>query len=321
MKTSILNKNANHPLQTYEWGEFRKKTGNQIYRTDKYQLTIHPLPFFKNLKVGTLIKGPKPTEKQIQELKSIAKEQNLIFIKTEPNVVRNDQDIKLLKKHFVAGKTLFTPTTFWIDLTQKEETLLKNFHSKTRYNIRLAQKHGVVIKENNSDEAFAKYLELTEETSKRQGFYAHSKKYHTLMWQSLHKDMIKNKQKPIARLLTAVYKNEIITTWILFVWKDFLYFPYGASTDKYKNVMAPNLMMWEAIKFGQKLNCKVFDLWGREIGKGFTKFKEGYSPKVVEFLGTWDLVVNPFFYYCYKIADIMRWSFLRIKSKFISPNF
>ena len=42
----------------------------------------------------------------------------------------------------------------------------------------------------------------------------------------------------------------------------------------------------EAIKLGKKLGLKTFDLWGREEGKGFTKFKEGYNPKVVEF---WEL--------------------------------
>jgi lipid II:glycine glycyltransferase (peptidoglycan interpeptide bridge formation enzyme) len=217
---------------------------------------------------------------------------------------------KLLRESgAVEGKRLFTPTTFLIDLKPTEDTLLKSFSSKTRYNIRVAQKHGVIVKEDNSDRAFERYLELTAETAGRQGFYAHSRRYHKLMWDILQK-------AGIAHLLTAEFDGKIITTWILFSWKDFLYYPYGASTEEYKNVMANNLMMWEAIKLGKRLGLSVFDLWGREEGKGFTKFKEGYNPKVVEFLGSWDLVINKPLYEAYKIAEKIRWKSLKLAAKF-----
>ncbi len=191
---------------------------------------------------------------------------------------------------------------------------MKGFSSKTRYNIRLAQRKGVEVVEDNSDRAFKKYLELTKKTVQRQGFYAHTEKYHQLMWNYLSKSQI-------ARLLTAKYRDEIITTWIVFVWKDFIYYPYGASSDKHKNIMANNLMMWEAIKLGKKLGLKKFDLWGREPGKGFTKFKEGYNPEVIEFLGTWDLVVNKPAYFIYRAAEAVRWPLLRLKSRLTKPSF
>jgi lipid II:glycine glycyltransferase (peptidoglycan interpeptide bridge formation enzyme) len=106
----------------------------------------------------------------------------------------------------------------------------------------------------------------------------------------------------------------------LFAHDGFLYYPYGASTDKYKEVMANNLMMWEAIRFGKKLGLTTFDLWGREEGKGFTKFKEGYNPDVVTFIGSWDLVINKPLYYVYRIAEMVRWYLLRLKTKFLIFN-
>ena len=79
--------------------------------------------------------------------------------------------------------------------------------------------------------------------------------------------------------------------------------------------------MWEAIKFGKKLGLNTFDLWGREANKGFTKFKEGYNPQVIEFLGTWDLIINKPFYYLYRLMELVRWQILRIKSKITKPKF
>jgi len=318
-----FNKAAGHPLQSWEWGEFRKATGNEVMRFSFVQLTLHKIPRTK-YKVGAFIKGPMPTYEMIEELLRFAREHKLIFIKLEPNYVikkggiacaDEKKVVDLLRKNGARpGKTLFTPTSFWIDLRKTEDELLKSFSSKTRYNIRLAQKHEVEIVEDNSEAAFNRYIELTRETVERQGFYTHTERYHRLMWESLHRTLITKHQSPIARLLTARYKREIITTWIVFVWKDFLYYPYGASSDKYKNVMANNLMMWEAIRYGRALKLKTFDLWGREPGKGFTKFKEGYSPQVVEFLGTWDLVTSPL-YYPYRTAESARWLFLKTRSK------
>src|SRR5581483_9352630 len=287
-----------HPLQTKEWEEFRKKWGNETVRVDGNLLTLHEVPLL-NRKIGIFEKGEMPTDKMIKGLVSFGKKEKLIFIKLEPNYVIKKDNIScadekkvasLLKKYgAVRGKTIFTPTTFWIDLTKSEDLLLKSFSSKTRYNIGLAKRKGVEVKEDNSDEAFERYLELTRETVRRDKFFAHNERYHRLMWKAL--------KGKVAHLLTAWYGGQIIVAWILFVKDGILYYPYGASTHKFKNVMAPNLMMWEAIKFGKKHKLRFFDLWGREEGKGFTKFKEGYNPQVVEFLGTWDLVLDKPRYY------------------------
>jgi lipid II:glycine glycyltransferase (peptidoglycan interpeptide bridge formation enzyme) len=333
---SKFNKKANHPVQSWEWGEFRKATGNEIVRLDFGQITLHKIPLLP-YKIGVFVKCPKPTKKFFSTLKNLAKEHSLIFIRLEPStpiVIRdiknknrietNDKEklLKVLKENncVPGGKSLFKPSTFWIDLTPSEESLLKSFHHKARYNIKLAQRKKVKVSLDNSDKAFDKYIDLTRETMQRHGFYLHTEKYHRLMWKALHTDMIKTGNQPIARLLKAEYKGDTITTWILLVWQDFLYYPYGASSTKHKNVMANNLVMWEAIRYGKSLGLKTFNLWGREPGKGFNRFKESYNPKVVEFLGTWDLITSPL-YYPYRLAESLRWPLLRLKSKFIKPEF
>ena len=293
-----------HPLQSKEWSEFRKEWGNDVSLTKLGLIIFSKIPYTKYT-VGTYIRGKTPNKTSLLELKRIGEQKKAIFIKIEPNQLKTKKMVDELEKlGLVAGKRLFTPTSFWIDLEMSEDDLFKSFSSKTRYNIRLAQKHGVEVKIDNSDEAYNKYLELTQETNKRQGFYSHTPRYHKLMWKHL--------KEKVANLLVARYKGEIVSTWILFNNKDFLYYPYGASTDKHKEVMANNLMMWEAIKFGKKLKLKTFDLWGREEGKGFTKFKEGYNPKVVEFVGSWDLVISKPLYTLYIFIDKIRWFLLKL---------
>lgn len=321
---SAFNKLATHPIQSWEWGEFRRENGNRVVRigafeknklTEGQQLTVHKLPHTKYF-VAMLLKGPLPSIEMLEFLKIYARQQHILFIRLEPNVTDNLLTARkfLQQQGAVPGKRFFTPETFVLDLTQTEESLVSSFHPKTRYNIKLAQKRGVTVQEESSPEAFETYLSLTEKTAQRQSFLAHTATYHKRMWKHLH-------PAKIAHLLVARYEGQPLVAWIVFVWHNTLYYPYGASSDMHRNVMAPNLIMWEAIRFGKKLQLERFDLWGKEEGKGFTRFKEGYNPQVVEFVGTWDLVVNPTLYRIYKLAEAFRWTILKLPLPLPKPSF
>jgi len=312
---------STHPLQSKKWAKFRIKTGIKVVEQNDFIVTIHPVPLTGRT-IGYFPKGQLPVKKMIDELKKIGRLEKSIYIQLEPNV-ENSQTIEQkllnlgLKK---AAHPLFTKYTFILDLTKSEEELLKNMSQKTRYNIRLAEKKGVKVTEDNSDKAFSEYLKLSKETTKRQKFYAHTEKYHKLMWETL-KFQKSNKDELSAHLLKADFNGETIVAWILFVLGDTLYYPYGASSTKYKETMASNLIMWETIKFGKNLGLKKFDMWG-SLGEnpdpndpwfGFHKFKQGYGARLVEFVGSYDLVINPFLYSVFKIADKIRWLILKFK--------
>jgi len=325
-----FNRAARHPLQSWEWGEFRKQTGLKLSRLmeivdgeakEVYQITWHKLPKL-NMYIGYCPKSTIPSPETMEAIKNEALKNKAILVKFEPNEELTEKTIKRIETlkntyDFGQGKALFTKYTFQLDISKSEEELLKNMHQKTRYNIRLAEKKGVKILEDNSGEAFEEYWRLTEETTKRQRFYAHTKKYHRKMWQAMT-------SSGMGHLLKATYRDETLATWILFVLNGILYYPYGASSNKYREVMASNLMMWEAIRFGKKHSCKLFDMWG-SLGPepdggdpwfGFHKFKQGYGGDLTEFVGTYDLVINPVGYHIYNLAEKIRWSVLKIVAFF-----
>ena len=307
---------STHPLQSLEWGEFRKLTGVRVVREKGLQITIHPIPHTP-WTVGYLPKGEFPTKESVETLAKVAREYKCIFIKLEPQIEVQEPGMRrqeLVKMGFVEGRSLFTKYNFVLDVSQSEEKLLSSFKPKTRYNIKLAQKRGVGVGIDNSGEAFEKYLELSQETTKRQGFYAHSAEYHRKMWRVLH-------SAGIAQLLVARYQGEIITTWVLFKYGDTLYYPYGASTREHREVMANNLVMWEAIKLAKKWGLKYLDMWGalgpepdqKNPWYGFHTFKAGYGARHVEYIGTWDFVARPMLYRLYRVGEKLRWSLLRMK--------
>lgn len=310
------NKQTDHPLQAWEWGEFRLLTGVKVVREGGIQVTIHKIPHTP-WKVGYAPKGKLPTKEQTNILARIARENNCIFIKVEPKVEIEETNKRtneeMHKFGLVAGRALFTKYNFVLDVTPTEEELLASFKQKTRYNIKVAEKKGVTVELDDSDEAFKKYLELTEETTKRQGFYAHSREYHQKMWNTL-------RPAGIAHLLVAKYDGQIITTWVLFKFNDTLYYPYGASTREHREVMANNLVMWEAIRLAKKWKLKYLDMWGalgpdadpNDPWYGFHTFKSGYGAKQVEYIGTWDYVARPMLYQIYRVVETLRWKLLRL---------
>ncbi len=321
---------VSHPLQTYEWGQFREATGVKVIRKGfvennkliaGFQLTIHKIPKTP-FTIGYLPKGDSPTAEMLDELYKIGRENNCIFIQLEPNIIKSETLYKIPNTKYQiqnSSHPLFTKYTFILDLTKSEEELLKNMHSKARYNIKVARKHNVIVEEDNSDEAFEEYLRLTEETTRRQGFYAHTQSYHRKQWQTLSHKVEKNQLS--SHLFVAKYNGKILTAWILFVFKDALYYPYGASSNENREVMSSNLVMWEAIRFGKHLGLKTFDMWGamgpdpdtKDPWYGFHNFKQKYGPDHVEFVGSYDLIINPLLYQGYKIADKLRWLMLRLK--------
>ena len=289
-----------HPVQSPEWGEFREKAGNKISWVRDLLVVWSRIPktpwFF-----GTLLKSRIPSHEDIKRLRDGAIKAGGIGIRIEPDVLKNAQN-SMLNAQLVAGRRFFTPKTFWLDLTKNEDGLLAVMHSKARYNIRLAEKRGVTIEEDDSDAAFEKFWELTDQTAKRQGFYAHDKRYFELMWATL-----KNK---IAHLFVAKYQGEILATRRIFKYGDKIYYPYGASSDEHRELQAPSLMIWKTALWGKAQGCKIYDLWGVEEGKGFTDFKVKFGPKTVEFVGTYDLIINPPLYWAFRIMEWIRWQIL-----------
>ena len=330
-----------HPLQSWEWGEFREKTGVRVVRLGEFdgkklvggvQMTIHSIPH-TNYTIGYIPKSIEPTAEVLTELGAIGKKNKCIFVKLEPNLEVQSAKFKVqnynakLKayKLLPSAHPLFTKYTFEIDLTKSEEELMKEMSSKTRYNVRLAQKRGVVVGEDSSPEAFNRYIELTMETTKRQGFYAHDEKYHRTMWETLRSEKVESGkwrgENLSAHLLTAKFEGKILVTWVVFLFNNVLYYPYGASSNEHRDVMASNLMMWEAMKWGKSRGAKSFDLWGalgpdpdpKDPWYGSHRFKEGYGARHVEFMGSYDLVLNPLLYSIYNILHRLRWLVLRFK--------
>lgn len=321
---------STHPMQSWEWGEVRKKEGKTIVRFVEYGkkdeakavylLTTHPLPY-TGYSIGYIPKSTPPSMEFLEYLKSYAQEHRLIFVKLEPNTLSDSafgtQHLALVE----SNHPLFTPWNQVLDISLSEEELLKNMHPKTRYNIHLAEKKGVQVHEMSSEEGYRIFEKLYFETCARQKYHGHTRAYHQNIWQHLSRSSLRGESdesssaiRLSSHIFVAFYKDTPLAAYQLWHFQDTLFYVYGGSSEEYKNVMAANLLMWETIRLAKKLECKTLDMWGslpptydlKDPWAGFTKFKQGYGTKFVEYAGSYDLVVNPLLYRLYSIAQTIR---------------
>lgn len=309
-----------HITQSQEWGEFKTKMGTPAIQTGNLQFTKHKIPgtpFF----VGY---APRVNfEKQSfswTELEDIAREENCIVVRFDvPNVIKPTSDTngankiieKLSSKCIKSPKDTFAKYNVLLDISAPEENIIANFNQKTRYNVRLAGRKGVTVNLERNTKGLDIFYKIHAETAKRQNYIPHPKEYFQKMFDTLS-------PKEIMHILVAYYEGKPIVSWILFTLGGAMYYPFGGSDHRYHKLMASNLVAWEAIKLGKKLNCNIFDMWGATNDKnhpywGFTKFKLGYGGELVEYIDSYDFVINKPVYKIFNLAYSTFWKLQNLR--------
>lgn len=226
-----------------------------------------------------------------------------------------------------------------IDITKPEEQLLAEMKSKTRYNINLSQKRKVSVKvisnfqpclpagrfpisnkiPNSNDQNFEKYfkefIRLVHLTAVRDKIVSHPDSYYRNMFETIPPEIIK--------LYAAEYKGKIIAANIMIFYNDTAVYLHGASDNEHRDVMAPYLLHWQAIKDAKRASFKSYDLGGVMIENiageslakledskwaGITRFKQGFSmvTKPVQYPGSWDIIINSPRYNIYRVTQKLK---------------
>jgi lipid II:glycine glycyltransferase (peptidoglycan interpeptide bridge formation enzyme) len=133
--------------------------------------------------------------------------------------------------------------------------LLSRLHQKTRYNIRVAERHGVKIRTLSHAKDLKAFLHLMDETAERDGFTQHDASYleETFCWLERH-DM--------ARVRLAEHDGEVLAANMEVRYGDTVTYLYGASSSMHRQLMAPFALHWDAITEAQREGYRWYDFWG-----------------------------------------------------------
>jgi lipid II:glycine glycyltransferase (peptidoglycan interpeptide bridge formation enzyme) len=222
-------------------------------------------------------------KKSFKKIKDLAEKENVLFIQIETldySEEKNNVYSELFKDNIWYYKKFITPFTAVINLEKTEDEILSEMKPKWRYNIKLAGKKWVEIKSvEKTKENIEEYYKLMLETTSRDNFSWNKLDYYITFLEKIEN----------SELLLA-YKDDVVIAGWIFVFDDNIsIYYYWASTSKkeYRNLMAPYLLQWEAIKIAKKNNSKIFDfLWvsspdsENDSLSGVTSFKKKLTPDI-----------------------------------------
>lgn len=312
---TILSLPSPHPLQSEQWAIHKSRYGwqAQYWRYDQ-GTRMRGAALVLRRRLGRLPlhilytpKGPllddwtdsELVESVLGHLESLVRRQLAVFIKIDPDVDYAPASDLCIEAGSAIAKTLSSRSwvfsadqiqyrnTVLLDLRPDEDRLLAAMKSKTRYNIRLAGRRGVRVREGTRADLDLFYT-LYAETSQRDGFLIRGVDYYQSVWRLfLDRDM--------GKLLLAEVDGEIIAGIFLFAFGRRAWYVYGASSNAGRDLMPNYLLQWEAVRWAKARGYTAYDLWGApdELTEsdpmwGVYRFKAGFGGEFLRHIGAYD---------------------------------
>jgi len=195
-----------------------------------------------------------------------------------------------------------------IDITLPEDELLASFASKHRYNIRLAGRRGVVVREATAETDLAEFYRLLRITAERDGFGIRSYAYYQAIW----REAVATSG---ARMFLAEHEGEALSGALIFMLGRRAWYVYGASSNEQRNLMPNYALHWEIIRRLREQGFGIYDMRGISGDfspdsrlYGLFRFKKGFSGRVVEYAGEYDLpLIKPLYWAARAGVPAFRW--------------
>lgn len=306
-------------LQSWMWGEFQKAVGRRVVR-----LVVEDQGKTMALAQMICMSGPLHTSYWYCPRGPLAIEEGVERAEVMTALFQFIQDSREMRGALFLR---YDPCELWphalsqpgpmmqpwatrvLDLTIREDALLAAMKPKTRYNIRVAERHDVKITQRNSEKAMKHFWKLARQTAKRQGIAFHPHRYYTTMQQVYEKceDFW---------IAEAEYNSEVIASGIFVRYGDAVTYLHGASSnvmksEEKKQVMAPYLLQWRAICDARKRGVHTYDFWGvaatprqEQTWAGITRFKEGFGGARLECAHTQEIPLRKNLFCLYRIFHI-----------------
>jgi peptidoglycan pentaglycine glycine transferase (the first glycine) len=308
---------AGHFLQSHPWGQLKSEFGwraDRVALLESDQIVGGALLLLRPSPIGSVAyipRGPvvdwgdqKICNELLKGLRFQARASGACFLRIEPNFLDDSRvDARLTKADFQpASQTLQPRSTISVDLTAEEEAILSRMKPKTRYNIRLAARKGVVVREGDLSD-FPAFYQLMRETSLRDGFLIHKGDYFRRAWELFA-------SQDMGRLFLATYEDQLLGGIMVFAMGTWAWYMYGASSNQHRNLMPNYLLQWEAMRWAKERGCVCYDMWGIpdevgeaeaagrqvELGKGglwgVYRFKSGFGGRVMRCASAYDFVYS-----------------------------
>ena len=183
--------------------------------------------------------------------------------------------------------------TLCIDLRHSEAEILAHMKPKGRYNIRVAQKHGVSVVEDNSGRGLVDFLAIYAETTARQKMETKPPDYFEALLSTLS-----SAEK--GSVFFAEYQGTRLAAAIVVYFARKATYLFSASLASQRQVMAPYLLHFEIMRRARARGYEWYDFWGIAPEDApthpwwdFSVFKRKFGGQEFNLVPTLDYIYDP----------------------------
>lgn len=301
-------------MQSFFWAEFRALLGWDIYKIGileenkliggaivaKY--AHFPYGSFLSISEGPVLPYTSPHAeylfhtlmKEVDSVADLSGTQFSSHVSIEPKL----ESIPPYFSRFVKSPIDQQPMrTLLIPLQLDEESILSQMKPKGRYNIRLAEKHGVIVIQKTLPEGMNEFKVFYQEFVQRMKFEGKNDTYFDCLTEVLHRE--RN-----AYLYFAKYRSETLAAALVIDYGDTATYLFGASSTEYPSVMAPYLLHWEIIRDAKRRGRAWYDLYSlvpdpqdtRHAWYGYSQFKQKFGGVTKKYIGGYNFIYNKALY-------------------------
>ncbi len=165
---------------------------------------------------------------------------------------------------------------------------------KVRYNLRLPERRGIVVKARTDHEACVTFHRLLWETGRSKGFPVRRFKYHEAIWRHCV-------QAGLGEYLFAEREGQVLAAIQNLRFGPNCWYMYGASTQQEQQLRSSYLLQWEGVRRADAAGCHTYDMGGvyspepkpEDPEYGLYSFKRQFNAEMVRYVGEYDLVLRP----------------------------
>ncbi|MET7287843.1 peptidoglycan bridge formation glycyltransferase FemA/FemB family protein [Streptomyces sp. NPDC005573] len=182
------------------------------------------------------------------------------------------------------------------------EDVHRGLNQQWRRNIKKAEKAGVTVERGGYDD-LPVFYGLYQETAERDRFVPRPLPYFQRMWTALAAE-----DPDRMRLYLARHDGEVLAAATMLIVGGHVWYSYGASTSRRREVQPNNAMQWRMMADAHELGAHVYDFRGitdtlEESNHllGLLRFKVGAGGEAVEYVGEWDYPLNRLLHKAFEI--------------------
>jgi len=243
-----------------------------------------------------------------------AQKRGAVVLKIEP-MARPDADLSALEAlGYVRRSRGVQPRhTLYLDLSRDEDDLLAGMDRRTRYNVKLAGRKGVVVRVGNTIDDLNVFYGLLEATIERKHFLVHNPAYYRKVLELFG---------PTSAVLVAEHQGEPLAAAFVLGFGKYAYYAHAASAATRRELKAANKVVWEAVRWAKGAGFEIFDFWGiprapspRNPLYGVYTFKKGFGGETVEFAPPYDLPFKPVKYRLLNAALALQGAWRNVRAR------